>query len=392
MAGSLAVAWDDRLTGYDFGPSHPLAPVRVELTMALARELGVLSLPSVSLLAPVPASQDELELVHDPAYINAVRQAGQDLRPNFRYGLGTMDDPVFPAMHEASVLVAGATLAAARAVWRGEAAHAVNIAGGLHHAMRRSASGFCIYNDPAIAISWMLAQGAQRIAYVDVDVHHGDGVQAAFYHDPRVLTISLHEHPATLFPGTGLASEIGSGDGRGYAVNVALPAGTGDAGWLRAFDAVVPPLLRAFRPEVLVSQHGCDSHRLDPLAHLRLSVDGQRRAAVVIHDLAHETAGGRWLLTGGGGYELVQVVPRTWTHLLAVAAGQPVDPGHAIPEAWRALAAARTGEDAPSVMTDGQSADYIPVASGLDPGDPIDSSIMNTCRATFAWHGLPVPM
>jgi acetoin utilization protein AcuC len=392
VAGSLALAWDDRLTGYDFGPSHPLAPVRVELTMALARELGVLSLPAVSLLVPPPASQDELELVHDKAYIDAVRQAGQDLMPNFRYGLGTMDDPVFPGMHEASVLVAGATLAAARAVWRGQAPHGVNIAGGLHHAMRRSASGFCIYNDPAIAISWMLAQGAQRIAYVDVDVHHGDGVQAAFYADPRVLTISLHEHPATLFPGTGLASEIGSGDGRGYAVNVALPAGTGDAGWLRAFDAVVPPLLRAFRPQVLVSQHGCDSHRLDPLAHLRLSVDAQRRTAVMIHDLAHETAGGRWLLTGGGGYELVQVVPRTWTHLLAVAAGQPVDPGRAIPEAWRALAAARTGEDAPSVMTDGEPADYIPVASGLDPGDPIDASIMNTCRATFAWHGLPAPM
>ena len=167
----------------------------------------------------------------------------------------------------------------------------MNIAGGLHHAMRRSASGFCIYNDPAIAIKWMLAQGAQRIAYVDVDVHHGDGVQAAFYDDPRVLTISLHEHPATLFPGTGLASEIGSGQGLGYAVNVALPAFTGDAGWLRAFDAVVPPLLRAFGPEVLVSQHGCDSHRLDPLANLELSVDG---AAACPADAARPGArGGR---------------------------------------------------------------------------------------------------
>jgi len=227
---------------------------------------------------------------------------------------------------------------------------------------------------------------------VDVDVHHGDGVQAAFYHDPRVLTISLHEHPATLFPGTGLASEIGSGDGRGYAVNVALPAGTGDAGWLRAFDAVVPPLLRSFRPEVLVSQHGCDSHRLDPLAHLELSIDAQRRAALMIHDLAHETAGGKWLLTGGGGYELVQVVPRSWTHLLAVAAGSPVDPGLAVPASWRDLAAYRVGEDAPTVMTDGQPADYVPVASGVDPHDPVDASIVNTCRAIFSWHGLHAPM
>src|SRR5581483_1008918 len=233
-----------------------------------------------------------------------------------------------------------------------------------------------------------LAQGAERIAYVDVDVHHGDGVQADFYDDPRVLTISLHEHPATLFPGTGLASEIGSGEGRGYAVNVALPAGTGDAGWLRAFDAVVPPLLRAFRPEVLVSQHGCDSHRLDPLAHLELSVDAQRRVQLLIHELAHETAGGKWLLTGGGGYELVQVVPRTWTPLLAVAAGPPIDPQTATPAAWRALTAQRAGEDGPARMTDGAAADFIPVTSGIDPRDPVDTSIMNTHRATFAWHGL----
>jgi acetoin utilization protein AcuC len=388
VAGSLTLAWDDRLTGYDFGPGHPLAPVRVELTMALARELGVLAQPSVSVLTPAPADLDELQLVHDAAYIDAVRQAGHDGMGNGRYGLGTPDNPVFYNMHEASALVAGATLAAARAVWRGEALHAVNIAGGLHHAMRRSASGFCVYNDPAIAISWLLAEGAQRLAYVDVDVHHGDGVQAAFYHDPRVLTISLHEHPATLFPGTGLASEIGSGDGRGYAVNVALPAGTGDAGWLRAFDAVVPPLVRAFRPEVLVSQHGCDSHLLDPLAHLELSVDAQRRAALMVHELAHETAGGRWLLTGGGGYELVQVVPRSWTHLLAVAAGSPIDPGLAVPGSWRDLATDRTGEDAPPRMTDEVSAEFVPAASGIDPGDPVDSSIVNTQRAVFAWHGL----
>ena len=392
MVGSQTLVWDERLTGYDFGPGHPLAPVRVELTIALARELGVLTLPGVSVLAPVPAQTAELELVHDKDYIDAVRQAGHDGGSNLRYGLGTPDNPVFAHMHEASALVAGATLTAARAVWRGEAVHASNIAGGLHHAMRRSASGFCVYNDPAIAIRWMLAEGAQRIAYVDLDVHHGDGVQAAFYDDPRVLTISLHEHPATLFPGTGLASEIGSGDGRGYAVNVALPAGTGDAGWLRAFEAVVPPLLRAFAPEVLVSQHGCDSHRLDPLANLELSVDGQRRAQLMVHDLAHETAGGQWLLTGGGGYQLVQVVPRSWTHLLAIAAGHPVDPGLPVPPAWRALAAERTGENAPTRMTDGEPADYIPVTAGIDPGDPVDTAIMNTCRAIFGWHGLSAPM
>jgi len=392
MAGLLTLVWDEKLAGYDFGPGHPLAPVRVELTIALARELGVLARPEVTVLAPDPAQMSELELAHDADYIDAVRQAGLDGRPNGRYGLGTADNPVFEGMHEASALVAGATLAAAGAVWRGETVHAASIAGGLHHAMRRSASGFCVYNDPAIAIRWMLAEGAERIAYVDLDVHHGDGVQAAFYDDPRVLTISLHEHPATLFPGTGLASEIGSGDGRGYAVNVALPAGTGDAGWLRAFDAVVPPLLRAFAPEVLVSQHGCDSHRLDPLANLMLSIDAQRRAQLMVHDLAHEITGGRWLLTGGGGYELVQVVPRSWTHLLAVAAGEPIDPGLPVPEAWRALAVERTGENAPTRMTDGAPAEFIPVTAGMDPADRVDAAIINTCRAVFAQHGLLAPM
>jgi acetoin utilization protein AcuC len=390
MSGPLTVEWDDALTQYDFGPGHPLAPVRVALTMELARELGVLAAPSVTMASPPPATDAELATVHDDDYIAAVRQAGRSLAPDYRYGLGTDDDPVFEGMHEASALVAGATLAAARAVWSGRALHAASIAGGLHHAMRRAASGFCVYNDLAVAIKWLLAAGAERVAYVDTDVHHGDGVQAAFYDDPRVLTISLHEHPATLFPGTGLPGDIGSGDGEGYAVNVALPAGTGDAGWLRAFDAVVPPLLHAFKPTVLVSQHGCDSHRLDPLAHLELTVDAQRLAQVMMHDLAHELCDGRWVLTGGGGYALVQVVPRIWTHLLAIAADVPVDPGIETPVKWREVARSLTGETAPVWMTDGGAARYVPFSSGVDPGDPVDRAIMRTRSAVFASHGLHV--
>jgi acetoin utilization protein AcuC len=388
MSGSLAVAWDDALTQYDFGPGHPLAPVRVALTMALAGDLEVLSAPPVSVFAPPPATDAELATVHDEDYIAAVREAGRSLMPNAEFGLGTSDNPVFEGMHEASALVAGATLAAAQAVWSGSALHGASIAGGLHHAMRRAASGFCVYNDPAIAIKWLLAAGAERVAYVDVDVHHGDGVQAAFYDDPRVLTISLHEHPATLFPGTGLPTEAGEGAGVGYSVNVALPAGTDDAGWLRAFDAVVPPLLRAFKPTVLVSQHGCDSHRLDPLAHLELSIDAQRVAQVVLHDLAHELCDGKWVLTGGGGYALVQVVPRTWTHLLAIAAGAPVDPVIETPVKWRELATSLTGETAPRTMTDGAPARYVSFSSGMDPGDPVDRSIIRTRSAVFASHGL----
>jgi len=395
MACSLAVSWDEELTGYDFGPGHPLAPVRVALTIALAREFGILDAPGVSVAAPGPATGEQLEFVHDAGYIAAVRQAGQraaegappDVRAS-AFGLGTADNPVFPRMHEAASLVAGASLAAAQAVWTSGAQHAVNVAGGLHHAMRGCASGFCIYNDPAIAIAWLLRQGAERIAYVDLDVHHGDGVQAAFYDDPRVLTISLHEHPATLFPGTGLPSETGGSGAEGFAVNVALPAGTGDEGWLRAFHAVVPPLVRSFRPQVLVSQHGCDSHRLDPLAHLELSVDAQRHAQDVIHGLAHEAAGGRWLLTGGGGYELVRVVPRSWTHLLAIAAGRPIDPAAPVPGGWRERARARTGVLPPGRMTDDAPAQFVPFEAGMDPGDPVDRAIMNTRRAVFPYHGL----
>jgi acetoin utilization protein AcuC len=386
MPCTVHLAWDDALTAYDFGQGHPLAPVRVELTMELARDLGVLS--GISVQRPEPATDAELELVHDARYLAAVRRAGAGGPPALLFGLGTPDNPVFPGMHEASALVAGATLAAARAAWTGTAQHGASIGGGLHHAMRASASGFCVYNDPAIAIAWLLASGAERIAYVDIDVHHGDGVQAAFYDDPRVLTISLHETPDLLFPGTGRPAETGGPGARGSAVNVALPGGTGDAGWLRAFHAVVPPLLHAFGPQILVSQHGCDTHRLDPLADLALSVDGQRAAHAAIHQLAHEEAGGRWLLTGGGGYALVQVVPRTWTHLLAEAAGRPLDPATPTPGTWRAYVTRRTGGPAPELMTEGTEPGYVPFEAGFDPADPVDQAIRATRTAVFPEHGL----
>ncbi|MGO8960469.1 MAG: acetoin utilization protein AcuC [Streptosporangiaceae bacterium] len=399
MTCTLHVAWDEKLTEYDFGPAHPLAPIRIKLTMELAQAFGVLALPDVTVAPATPASDAELQLVHDPRYIAVVKAAGAlaagtdaAVRPDagtlLAHGLGTEDDPIFARMHDASALVAGATLAAARAVWSGSAAHGASIAGGLHHAMRGNAAGFCIYNDPAIAIAWLLEQGAERIAYVDIDVHHGDGVQAAFWNDPRVLTISMHQHPATLFPGTGRPTETGGPDADGSAVNIALPAGTRDAGWLRAFDAVVPPLLRQFRPQLLVSQHGCDTHWSDPLANLEVSVDGQRVAHAALHRLAHEVAGGRWLLTGGGGYQLVQVVPRTWTHLLAEAAGHPIDPDSPTPQLWREYVEWAATEPAPELMTEGGSGAFPSFEAGFDPGDPVDQAIMATRNAVFPLHGL----
>jgi acetoin utilization protein AcuC len=382
----LTVVWSDELAAYDFGPDHPLAPVRVVLTMDLARALGVLDAPNVTIVEPEPCDDAMLELVHTKAFLEAVKaEVG-----NVSFGLGTPDVPVFDGMHAASARVVGATLAAVRAVHEGRAMHAVNVAGGLHHAMPAAASGFCVYNDPAVAIAWLLTQGVQRVAYVDIDVHHGDGVQAVFYDDPRVLTISLHQSGRTLFPGTGSPDETGGRNADGYAVNVALPPGTNDAGWLRAFHAVVPPLLRSFQPEILVSQHGCDSHRVDPLAQLALTVDGQRAAHQALHDLAHEVAGGRWVAVGGGGYALAQVVPRTWTHLLAIAAGAPIDPATPTPASWQANARTRTCGPAPESMTDGGSGDYRSFDEGHDPGDPVDRAIIATMTATFPSHGLLV--
>jgi acetoin utilization protein AcuC len=350
MACTVAAPWDERLLAYDFGPSHPLAPVRVELTMALARDLGVLD--RIDVQSFEPATDEQLRLVHTKGYIEAVKQAGETLWPDPSHGLGTPDDPVFPQMHEASALVAGASIAAVKAVFDGSHDHAVNISGGLHHAMPDRASGFCVYNDPAIAIAWLLDQGVERVAYVDIDVHHGDGVQAVFWDDPRVLTISLHESGRTLFPGTGDPADIGGPNARGAAINVAFAAGTGDVEWHAGFDATVPDALRRFAPTYLVSQHGCDSHALDPLANLLLTVDGQWLAHAKLHDLAHEVCDGRWLAVGGGGYELVQVVPRTWTHLLAIATGVPLDPETDTPQDWRDFVKRRTGETAPSRMTD----------------------------------------
>jgi acetoin utilization protein AcuC len=284
--------------------------------------------------------------------------------------------------------VTGASVEAARAVWQGGADHAVNIAGGLHHAMRSQASGFCVYDDPAVAIAWLLASGAGKVAYVDVDVHHGDGVQSAFYDDPRVLTISLHESGRSLFPGTGWPVESGTGEAVGTSVNVALPAGTGDAGWLRAFDAVVPPLLRAYQPDVLLTQHGCDTHALDPLAHLQCTVDGQRAAYSMLHALAHEVCNGRWVAVGGGGYELLQVVPRAWTHLLAELTGEPVE--GQTPDDWRDYAATRMagGVPAPASLSDGSTPSFTPWAEGGSTGSAIDRAIAATRDAVFPAHGL----
>ncbi|MBT2446140.1 acetoin utilization protein AcuC [Streptomyces sp. ISL-43] len=387
MSGRGLLMWDEAVTKYDFGPSHPMDPVRLALTMGLVRAFGLDR--AMEVRAGRQAGESTLRLVHREDYLAAVREVSAD--PGIAdgsYGLGTTDDPAFHGMHEASALIAGQSVAGAEAIWRGEADHAVNFAGGLHHAMPGAAAGFCVYNDAALAIARLLELGAERVAYVDVDVHHGDGVQAAFWDDPRVLTVSMHEHPRTLFPQTGWPEETGGPAAEGSAVNIALPAGTGDEGWLRAFHGIVPELLADFRPQVLVTQHGADTHFEDPLAHLAVSLDAQRAVQEACHGLAHEYADGRWLALGGGGYAVVDVVPRSWTHLVAIAAHRPVDPETAVPASWRDEVYARTRQLAPARMTDGRVPAWRDWEAGYDPADRIDQAVLATRRAAFPLRGL----
>lgn len=386
----VAVVTDASLADYDFGRGHPLAPIRVQLAWALAGHLGLLDGEGVKRLDDVaPAPDDLLLAVHEKEYIEAVRSASSDGGlPDPRFGMGTADVPVFEGMHEASLHICGATLAAVQEVYTGNALHAVNIAGGLHHAMPDRAAGFCVYNDVAVGIRWLLDQGVERVAYVDVDAHHGDGVQAIFYDDPRVLTISLHETGRTLFPGTGFAHEVGGPGAEGSVVNIPLPAGTGDNQWLRAYHAVVPDVIEAFRPQFLVSQHGCDSHAEDPLTHLMLSVDGQRSVLASIHRMAHRLAWGNWIAVGGGGYEWVDVVPRTWAHLIGEAVHRPVDPRTRIPEEYRAMVEEIFGRPGPELMTEGFDPWAQPFVRSYHPESPLDRAIMATREAVFPYWGL----
>ena len=371
MSSRVEFVWyGDDAPWYDHGPEHPLRPARVLLTRQLITDYGIVDGQRVVETPARDASDDELLLVHTEPYLDAVRRAGRGEPGDWwRFGFGPGDNPIFPHMHEASARVAGASLVAAEAVLSGRAEHAFNPAGGLHHAMPERASGFCVYDDPAIAIAWLLEHGVSRVAYVDVDVHHGDGPTAIFYNDPRVLTISLHQSGRTLFPGTGFVHELGTEDAAGTAVNVPLPPFTGDQAWLGAFRDVVLPLVEAWEPEVLVTQLGCDTHHRDPLANLALTTAAYRETAVLLHDLAHRSAGGHWLATGGGGYQWAAVVPRAWTIYFAEMAGAQLP--DELPPSWVERAEREAGHRLPRSLSepgppDGREADPRAVAEVVD--------------------------
>jgi acetoin utilization protein AcuC len=336
---------------YDHGPEHPLRIQRVLLTWDLIRAYGITEGPAVSEVTAGVATDDEVGLVHTPEFIEATRRAGHGEPGDWwRYGYGPGDNPIFRNMHEAGAAVVGASIRAADEVLSGRAEHAFNAAGGLHHAMPSRASGFCVYDDPAVAIAWLLDRGVERVAYVDVDVHHGDGPQAIFWREPRVLTVSIHESGRYLFPGTGFEDERGGSDAEGTKVNVPLSPYTGDEEWLAAFRENVPERVREFRPDVLVTQLGCDTHVTDPLAHLELTTRAYREVARVLHDLAHEAAGGRWVATGGGGYQWARVVPRAWTIYFAEMAG--ADLPDELPSEWVSRAEEEAGHEVPRTLAD----------------------------------------
>lgn len=344
MSGRVTLVYGDEFALYNFGRDHPLDRLGPFLAFELARRLIGREDPAVTCLPPPLAAREEVLLFHTPAYYTRVEAACASGEGYLDQG----DTPAFPGGLEASRYIVGGSLLAARRVAAGEADHAFNLGGGLHHAHPGSASGFCIFNDVAIAIAWLLGEGGyRRVAYLDIDAHQGDGVMYGFYSDDRVLAIDFHEDGRFLFPGTGGVSETGEGAARGLKANIPLLPGAGDADFKLACDSIVPALVETFRPEVILMQCGADGHAGDPLTHLQYGLDSYHLAIETVHRLAHDVAGGRLILFGGGGYNLANV-GTAWGTIAARVAGAPL-PGETPPD-WRELFENATGQPAPVAL------------------------------------------
>jgi len=346
LGGKTALIYSDRFLDYNLGPSHPLRPIRVKLTYDLLMEKGILKEPTVSTQEPDAATEQQILGFHQKEYVDLVKKFSEK-------GSGLLDSgdtPAFKGCYEATSLVVGASLKACDLLMKGEFAHAFNPSGGLHHAHPERASGFCIFNDPAVSISRLKSRhGVKRIVYLDIDAHHGDGVMYGFYDDPGVLDIDLHESGRYLFPGTGFPDETGAGRGAGLKVNIPLPPGTGDEAYLRAFQTMVPDLVRSFNPEIILVQCGADGHIDDRLAHLRMTTEAYGSIIREMHGLAHEFCEGRFLLFGGGGYTLANV-PRVWAVAFAALAGFSLD--NTIPSEWAREFQVLTNESPPRELHD----------------------------------------
>jgi acetoin utilization protein AcuC len=314
---------------YRFSDQHPFNQKRIKLTVDLLERLG--SLPDEFICSPLPATVQELAQAHTLPYIEAVRALSesspsvewQDRAESFGLGFDG-DTPFFKGMHEASAQIVGGTLTAAEAVMSGRVKHALHLGGGLHHALQGKGSGFCVYNDAAAAIHAIRQKYGARVLYIDTDVHHGDGVQWAFYSDPEVFTLSIHETGRYLFPGTGGIQERGEENGFGYCLNLPMEPYTEDESWLECFEDIIRRTAASFKPDIIISQHGCDAHAFDPLAHMQCSMTSFLRMPMLIHELAHTWCEGRWAALGGGGYDIWRVVPRAWSLLWLVMTDYPL--------------------------------------------------------------------
>ena len=311
-----AFIYSDSFGAFSYGAAHPMRPARLKATYDLINFLSLLDAPDIDLVEARAATEAEIQSFHTPEYLKALKEADSGIPPpnGPAHALGMGDNPVFNGVFTWSALTSGASIQAAELVASGKAEVAFNIGGGLHHAMNDHASGFCYLNDPVLAINYLLAQG-KRVAYVDVDAHHGDGVERAFYNTDKVLTISIHESGRYLFPGTGFTDEIGTGKGLGYAVNVPLPPSAGDGLFVEGFKRIVPPFIDAFRPDVLVTQLGVDAMKSDPITHLELTTNGFEEMVRIFKEMNIP-----WVALGGGGYDLDNVA-RCWTLAWAIMAG-----------------------------------------------------------------------
>jgi acetoin utilization protein AcuC len=378
----VSLVYHPDLCQYDFGPQHPLRPERIELGLDLLDALDIWQRGSETCV-PIAASDELLSFIHDSDYIAAVREVGNlagGRSQLARFGLTSSDNPPFPHMHYAASLVAGGAAEATRAVMRRELDHVFHPAGGLHHAHRDRASGFCIYNDPALAAAVAVEEFGARVAYVDFDCHHGDGVQWLFYDDPSVLTVSFHESGRFLFPGTGGIEERGESEGIGYAVNVPFVPFTQDASWLNAAHRLLPPLLEQFDPDLLLTVHGCDTHIWDPLTHLSLTTSAFMDQASLVHELAHRHCDGRWVAFGSGGYDWRRVVPRSWAILWSEMSGRALP--NELPQAWVSRWSNDELEPLPRAFRDNPDTVH-PVRS-----DEIDSSNLDTLSEVIKAAGV----
>ena len=338
MEKKVGLLFSEDFSKYNFGKSHPLKPVRLELTYSLFKHLGLMDHPSLEVIAPQMASESDLAMLHSEEYINIIKKLSEDPSTRgisyWKYNLGPGDNPIFKGMYEASALIAGASIKGAEKIINEAEKYDIifNPAGGLHHAHRDRASGFCVFNDIALAIMKMKKLKPEiRIVYLDIDAHHGDGVQWFYYNDPSVLTISLHESGKYLFPGTGDVHEIGEKEGKNFSINFPLIPGTYDKLYLKLFRACIPELLDIYSPDILVTQLGVDSYYKDPLTQLGLSLSAYKELAGDIHQYSQKYCKNKWFAVGGGGY-FVTLVPRAWSIFLAEMLGVKLD--NELPQEW----------------------------------------------------------